>query len=236
MLSLDEEIATEIGLESIAVSTVHGISGKEETGQVLVDELKIGAVACRRVMARTFAVRKATAYAADAILGTGIFADVRMTLDFQTGRLTLQPSSEDAGPGREVDLRVVGDGKLITPLPLHGQPAAALLDTGADAFAVAPSRLRQLFPDKPIRSIPALALGVGGEQDPSITLTPGVDFEFGGRTYKNYGGLGLDVLDTLLGPLLGIQTDVLIGMPVMREMKTMTVDFPRCRMWVEWLK
>lgn len=236
ILSLDEELAAEIGLKSIATSTIHGVGGKEESGQVLVDELQIGGITCRRVMTRTFALSKSIAYAADGIIGTGIFTDGRLTLDFNSGRLIVAPSSMQPAPGDKVDLRIIGDAKLVTPIILHGEPAAALLDSGADAFAVAPSRLRRLFPDEKFRTIQALALGIGGDESLTVSLTPGVNFEFAGREYKNFGGLGLDVLDTLLGPLLGIQTDVLVGMPILRKMKTLTVDFPRCKMWAEWLE
>ena len=236
ILSLDEKIAAEIGLKSIATSTIHGVAGKEESGQVLVDQLQIGEIICRRVMTRTFALSKSIAYAADGVIGTGIFANGRMTFDFNSGRLTVAPSALQSAPGDEVDLRIISDAKFVIPITLHGEPAAALLDSGADAFAVAPSRLRRLFPDEKIRTIQALALGVGGDENPSISLTPGVNFEFAGREYKNFGGLGLDALDTLLGPLLGLQTDVLVGMPILRQMKTMTVDFPRCKMWAEWLE
>lgn len=237
-VSLDEDVAAQIGLTSLAPASVHGISGKQECGQALVDELKIGGITCRRVLTRTFAVRKAVAFSADGIIGTGLFADGRMTLDFLNGRLMVRPSSEEAGPGTSAELRVVGDAKLMALVSLQGQPAAAMLDTGADAFAVAPSRLASIFPGRKITSIaaPSPAFGVGAEEGPAISLTPGIDFVFAGRKYENFGGLGLDVLDTLLSPMMGIQTDVLAGMPVMREMKSLTVDFPRCRMWVDWLE
>jgi len=38
-----------------------------------------------------------------------------------------------------------------------------------------------------------------------------------------------------LSPMLGIQTDALVGMPVLRDMRTLTVDFAHSKMWVEWL-
>jgi hypothetical protein len=48
--------------------------------------------------------------------------------------------------------------------------------------------------------------------------------------------MGLEVLDTLLSPILGVQTQVLVGMPIFRDMKSWTIDYPRRRMWVEWIK
>jgi len=236
-VALDQEVAHEIGLKSIASSSVRGVSGKQATGQVLIDELQIGTIKCRRVVTRTFDVRGAIMNAAAGIIGTGIFANGRMTLDFVGGQLIIAPSGAQPAAGHETELRLVADSKLIVPVTLEGQPAVAMLDTGADAVALAPTRLTELFPDRPVRKFDTgLALGVGGDQTPSITVGSGVALEFAGRKFENYSGLGLDVLDDVLGPVLGVRIDILIGMPAFREMKSCTVDFPHGRMWVDWLK
>lgn len=233
-LSLDEEVAREIGLKSLADATIRGVSGKDRSGQALVDELQLGEIRVRRVLTRIFGVRAAAANLADGILGTGVFASCRLTMDFGEGRLIVAPSSEQPGPGQPVDLRIVADAKLMALVPLNGDSAVALLDTGADACAVAPSRLRALFPDRPVRSVGTAGIGVGQGESAQLSLAPGIDFTLGGRKFDDFGGLGLDVLDTILSPVLGVQTDLLIGMALFRDMKTATVDFPRCRMWVDW--
>jgi predicted aspartyl protease len=233
-LSLDEEVAREIGLKSVADATIRGVSGKDRSGQALVDELKLGEIRVRRVLTRIFGVRAAAANLADGILGTGVFASGRLTMDFVQARLIVSPSSEQAGAGESVELRIVGDAKLMALVPLNGESAVALLDTGADACAVAPTRLRALYPDREVRTVGAAGIGVGQGEAAQLSLAPGVDFTLGGRKFQNFGGLGLDVLDTVLSPVLGVQTDLLIGMALFRDMKTATVDFPRCRMWVDW--
>ncbi|MBU0641044.1 MAG: aspartyl protease family protein [Planctomycetes bacterium] len=236
-LSIDEAVAEEIGLKSIVDASIRGVSGKSTSGQAVVDELKIGGIVCKRVMTRIFEVRKAVAYSCDGILGTGLFADGRMTLDFERGRLVVAPSSERAAAGNAVDLRIVSDAKLIAPVTVQGEVAAALLDSGADVVAVSPSRLKRIYPDRAVHTArPVGALGVGDESTPQISLGPGVDLELAGRTYKNVSGLGLDVLDTTLGPVVGVQTDILVGMAIFRDMKSCTVDFPRCKMWIDWLE
>lgn len=236
LLSLDEAVAEEIGLKVIASSSVRGIGGRQTAGQALVETLQLGPITCRRVVTRTFGVRQAIAHAADGILGTGIFGEARLTLDLQSGQLRVAPSSERPAAGTAAELRLVGDAKPMVLLELDGAPAVALLDSGADAIAVSPSRLRRLFPDQDIQTVSGPILGIGAGRRPTLSLTPGVDFTLAGRKFENYGGLGIDVLDTLLSPLLGLQTDLLIGMPIMRQMKTLTIDFPRTRMWIEWLE
>ena len=77
--------------------------------------------------------------------------------------------------------------------------------------------------------------GVGTGEAPRIDVAPGVKLVFAGRTYENFSGMGLEILDTILSPIVGVQCDVLVGMPVFRDMKAFTVDFPRAKLWVDWL-
>jgi len=237
MLALDQTVADEIGLKSLAKASVRGVSGKQETGQVLIDELRIGDIVCRRVVTRTFDVRSAVMNAADGILGTGIFADARMKLDFSQGQLTISTSTDAPGSGAPADLRLVGDAKLMALVEVQDESGVALLDTGADAVALAPSSLKHFFPDRPVQKLNlGIGIGVGTDQTPQISLNSGVKLALAGRTFPHYGGLGLDMLDDVLGPVLGMQADMLLGMPTFREMRTLTVDFPRSKMWIEWLQ
>jgi hypothetical protein len=234
-LSLDDDVARELGLKSLGKASIRGISGKQDSEQTLVDELRIGEITCRRVMTRTFELPEIMTLAADGIIGTGIFARERITLDFEHARLALSPSSDEAARGHAAEVRVVGDAKLLALVKLEDEPAVALLDSGADVAAISPLRLQRLFPDRPLTIIPAAGMGVGEGAAAGISLGPGVKLEAWGRTYENYSGVGLEVLDTLLGPILGVQTHVLLGMPIFRDMNSWTVDYPRRRMWVDWI-
>lgn len=237
LLAVDTAVAEEIGLKSHGKASVRGVSGKSESEQVLVDELRIGTITCKRVFSRTFDVRGAIMGAADGIIGTGLFARGRMVLDFTTPQLIVEPSRAEPGRGQAADLRIVGDAKLIVPVTLQGGPALALLDTGADAVALAPATLTRLFPGKPIPKVQVgIGIGVGAGDKPAVSLPmDAVAMEFAGRKFPNYGGVGLDVLDTLLSPILGTQLDLLLGMPLFRDMRSCTVDFPRGKLWIDWL-
>jgi len=235
-LSLDDEVARDLNLKSYGTASIRGVSGKQDSEQTLVDELRIGEITCRRVMTRTFELPDVMTLAADGIIGTGIFTRARMTLDFKHARLVVSPASDEPAPGHPAELRIVGDAKLIAPVKLQDQHAIAVLDSGADVAAVSPQRLKELFPDRPLASIRAVGMGVGEGDVGGITLAPGVKLEIWGRTFEDYSGLGLEALDTLLGPLLGVQTQVLLGMPIFREMNSWTIDYPHRRMWVEWIE
>lgn len=237
LLSLDQAVADELGLKSIAPATVRGVSGKEETGQLLLDRVQIGSIVCENVVSRSFDVRSAVMNAADGIIGTGLFADGRVTFDFANEQMAVSASREGGAPGERCDIRIVGDSKILARVQIQDRPGLALFDSGADAIAVSPLRLAAWFPNEPLTRVETgLGIGVGGDATPEIALGPGVKLNFGGREFPRYGGIGLDVMDTLLSPVLGVQLDILVGMPMFREMRTWTVDLPRAQMWVEWLR
>ena len=236
MLALDDDIARELELKSLGTASIRGVSGKQDSEQALVDELQIGEIRCRRVMTRSFELPDMITMVADGIIGTGVFARGRMMLDFKHARLVVTPSSDETGRGIQAGVRVVGDAKLIAPIKLQDRYAVALLDSGADVVAISPAALKEFFPDQEFSTISVPGLGVGEGEATRITIAPGVKLELWQRTFENYSGLGLDVIDTLLGPIIGVQTQVLIGMPVFREMNSCTIDYPRRKMWVEWSK
>jgi hypothetical protein len=235
LLSLDRTVAEEIGLKSIVSGSIRGVSGKDHAGQALVDDLALGSIRMSRVLTRIFDVKAAAADTCDGILGTGVFAHARMTLDFATGRLVISPSSPDAPAGTESALRIVGDAKLVSPVKVNGGPGLALIDSGADSAVLSPSKLRELYPDRPVTTVAVPMIGVGSGKDPKISLEQGVAIEFAGRHYPAVAGIGLDVLDTVLSPVLGVQLDVLLGMSMLRDARSLTIDYPRCRMWIDWI-
>ncbi|MBL8880225.1 MAG: aspartyl protease family protein [Phycisphaerales bacterium] len=235
-LSIDTEVAEECGLKSLGEAAIRGVSGLDQSQQALVDELLLGEIRCRRVMTRVFGVRQAVMGLADGVLGTGVFADGRMKLDFANARMEVRASSDAAGEGLAVEARIIEDAKIMVPVKINGEHAVALFDTGADAAAIAPSRMRKLYPDHSGMRVEAPMGGVGQGAAPTIEVTRGVTMELPGRKFEQFSGLGLDVLDKILGPFLGMQGDVLVGMPVFREMRSMTVDFAKSRLWVDWLK
>lgn len=235
LLSVDTAVAKEAGLKLYAPATIRGVSGTAETHQAIVDDLQIGEIRVRRAMTRVFDIGQSLMYSADGILGTGIFSEARMTMDFENGRLVVNESSAAGAPGNEVPIRIVSDSKILGLVEVMGEKAAALFDSGADAVAVAPTFLKRVFPNTQINEVDVGAIGVGDGNMPKIALAPGVELKLPGKTYPSISGIGLDILDSILGPIIGVQADILIGMPIFREMSTCTIDFPRAKMWIDWL-
>lgn len=235
MLSLDQSVADALKLPKHQEAIIRGVGGTSQSTQSLIDDLQIGQIRMQRVMTRVFDVSKSILFSADGILGTGVFSEARMTMDFENGKLIVEQSSSKAAPGAEIPLRRIGDEKLITILRVGDRAGTGLFDTGADAVALSQSTLKELHPDLEIANLEVGALGVGSGAATNLSMGPGVRLELAGRKYPSISGIGLGVLDEVLSPMLGMHQDVLIGMPVFRECSSLTVDFPACRMWLDWL-
>ncbi len=232
-LSLSARVARELNLTPLARARVHGVAGAQDSDQTLVDSLAIGEAELSRVMTRVFEFPAPIEAAADGILGTGVFLSAQLTLDFAGERLILSPSDSPSAGGQPVDLRIVADAKLIAPARVNKSRCWAVLDTGADALAFSPSLIRDGLGGGGAR-LPVAGLGVGTQPAVPVTAAPDAEVEIWGREVGEGGAIGLEALDSLLSPIMGIQTDVLAGMPLFRKMRLFVVDYPRCRAWVEW--
>jgi predicted aspartyl protease len=235
LIALDTAAAKEAGVKSLASAKVRGVSGLSESGQALIDTLDIGTIRCERVLTRVFDVRSVAANLVDGILGTGIFANGRMTLDFQNGQLIIAESQSTAAPGKPVPLYTVSDAKLVVPATLDNEPVFALLDTGADAVVASPHKMKLMRPDRPWQKMQIdIGIGVGQGDAAGVSWGAAVDLNLAGRDCEGCVGLALAVLDDTLSPVIGVQVDVLIGMPLFREMRSCTVDYPRGKLWIDW--
>lgn len=234
-LSLDRSIAEELELHALSEGAVHGVGGRQTSGQALVQRLHVGTIEMERIMTRVFTLPAPVKAVADGVIGTGVFADCRLVLDFGAATLSAEHSSARAGRGEPFPIRIVADAKLVTPVRLNEQRVLAVLDTGADIVALAPSFLREHLGAAESRRLPVAGLGVGEKEAIAITLAPPVNAQIGARTFEKLGAVGLDALDQLLSPMLGVQVDALLGMQIFRRMSAFTVDFPHARAWAEWL-
>lgn len=235
-LSLDRQVANDLKLPMHGSAIVRGVGGTDDSHQSLAQELRIGGIRMSRVVVRAFDVSKAVLYSADGVLGTGIFSEGRMTLDFEGARLVISPSGSEPAAGREQPLRRIGDEKLFVNVRSDDRPALALLDTGADVVATSPSWMRELSGGAETLNVEVPAMGVGNSAATNLSLGSGMKLEIAGKTYPSISGVGLGVLDETFSPMLGVRTHILIGMPVFRDLRSFTVDFPRCLGWFDWLE
>lgn len=242
MIALDKAVADEINLPRLGSAIVRGVGGAESSEQALIDEVKIGSIRVNRVVTRVLDIRAKLLNTFDGVLGTGIFADGRMTIDFNSGRVIVLKSAPGASGGQPLDTWIIGDAKLYTIGMLDGVPALTLLDSGADALYISDAFLERQRPGEVFlrQAIDTAQLGglggVGSGGTLAISVGPAMNLELAGKRIEFEGTIGLSVIDDLVNPILGTQADVLAGMMLFREMATLTVDYPTGKMWVQWIE
>jgi len=237
MLILTPHIAEQLGLKAVSDGQLAGVGGITTGGMAPLEDLAIGDIRVKHVVTFIASESSPLVLIGDGVLGTGVLRAGRVELDFEQAELAVSPSSAKRGVGEEVAIRLSDSAHIFTSVVLQSVPATAMLDSGANQPIFSPGWLEQNYPDHPNVDLelplPRFALGVE-MGTPGITTC--ADLEFAGRQMENVAGMALADVDRLLGPQLGEKTDLVIGMTIFREMKSWTVDFPRKRMWVDWLE
>lgn len=237
MLILTPHIAEQLGLKAVSDTQLSGLGGVVTGGMTLLEDLAIGDIRVERVVTIITSESSSLALIGDGVLGTGVLRAGRVKLDFEQAELAVSPSSADPGIGEEVAIHLSDSAHIFTSVLLQSVPATAMLDSGANQPIFSSSWLEQNYPDHPNVDLelplPRFALGVK-MGTPGITTC--ANLEFAGREIENVAGMALADVDLILSSQLEEKIGVVIGMTIFREMKSWTVDFPRARMWVDWLE
>jgi len=233
-LLLSSTVAEEIGLESEGGGYVSGLGGNVGIGFGLVETLEVGGTRCRQVTTYVTDGGMSFVDLCDGVIGTGLFSDARVRLDFEVGELSVSPSSENEPAGVAVPVTIGEGAHLMAGVTLAGKQITALLDSGASRPVYSPDWLEANFPDHPHLPLPFFAFTIGTAVNPAQYATS-ADVVLAERRLADLPGVVLSEFDTLTGDVDGFDCDMIIGMSVFREMRSFTVDFPRECVWVEWL-
>ena len=158
---LSTPVAEEIKLKSVSDSEGCGFGGRVEIGHAIVEEVTIGEIVCRCVQTSMPRETSPLLTFCEGVLGTGVFGDARVRMDFEHGWLDVLPASDQPEDGFEQPFRAVGNLHTVTCVKLRGQPAVALLDTGAEVPLLSTDWLRKTFPDDEFAEWPLPMFGFG---------------------------------------------------------------------------
>jgi predicted aspartyl protease len=180
---LSEKLATEIGLTPIASTIVFGIggAGRVETKLYKVKELSIGDVKVNNVPVGTFN-DPLISQLADGILGSSIFSDFIITVNYPTGQLELTRKRPPATAGSETMPVWYFSNLLLMPLDVNGKKGNFIVDTGAVTTVMSHSMAAQLGVNEntPGAKVDLGIAGVGGFEG-VVLKVPNVTF----KTPKN---------------------------------------------------
>ena len=235
-LMINENIAEEAQVSPVAEMCVSGIGGESASALSMVNELCIGTIKVTRVMTFTVDENVPLARLADGIIGTGVFADGRVTLDFEHALFIVDPSSDKSGVGSELTVRIPDRKHIFAPLQVQKHPAIALLDSGATHPIFSARWMAANYPDYPRMNLglplPRMVAGTDAVEPGANTS---VRIELAGRTLGAVPGVVMVEIDALPGELFGEQPDLFLGMTLLRHLRSWTIDFPRQRSWMDWL-
>lgn len=142
---ISEKLAAEIGLKPITTTVVFGIggAGKVETKLYKVKEFSIGDVKISNVPVGTFN-DPLISQLADGILGTSIFSDFIITVNYPANQLELARARPPSAAGAEVLPVWFFSNLLLLPLDVNGKRGNFIVDTGAVTTVMSHSMAAQL--------------------------------------------------------------------------------------------
>jgi hypothetical protein len=232
---LGTRVAERLELDTRGMGHVVGVGGLSRMDGGLLDRLEIGSVICRNVpIMLDEEGANPLLKARDGVLGTGVFASARITMDFERAELRVSPSSEEPAVGQAINVWQIG-AHLFAPVRLADRDATAMLDSGAAVGCLSPRWLRQGDPDHEPVKTPLPLYGMGPDLARAQVARAG-ELLFAGRRFADFSGVSIAALDDQLSPMMGVQIDLLIGMTTFGGMKSWTIDFPRRTIWCEWLE
>jgi predicted aspartyl protease len=180
---ISEKLASELQLLPIASTVVFGIGGvgKVETKIYKMKELAAGDVTVKNVPVGTFNDPLISQFA-DGILGTSIFSDFKVTIDYPAGQLLLSRKAAPVPAGAEVLPVWFFSNLLLLPLDVNGKRGNFIIDTGAVTTVLSHSMAAELGVNEntPGAKIDLGIAGVGGFEGVVLKI-PNVTF----KTPKN---------------------------------------------------
>lgn len=253
-LVLARDVAQEAGVLPLARIARTDVLQQGQTAHIgLAEDVTIGEGAVRRVPATILPWPRPSEGDDVGSLGLGVLARGRVILDFESNTVTLARSSDDDASGSELRLRTLHDYTPIIPVHVQGQQVQALLDTGWSSIRTVEPRAQEpvwlsavqvylsrskfdrLFPDRPLQTFEAGVDSFGKIQIQEMSYGLHVELTCGGRVFRDAIGVRQPFLDNIISPVAYVQTDAMVGMSVLGNAKSLTIDYPRCRAWIEWL-
>ena len=229
---LSSDLAARLGLAGDA-RTISGLAAK--TGVTLVKDVVVELAGLPRalpfvIVGDLSAVSRTIGQSVDLVLGTDLFIDRCVAIDFGRRRYSLSPSGTfQGGAGWKVLPVSRGDKQeLLTLVTLpHGGPMSMMVDTGnSNALIVSQAVLqdRALAEGRPQSS--ALIAGVDGVQTAGLVTIDGVQF----------GGLTLDGIPSIAMPRwLPARAVGNVGLPLIAQFDVV-FDISSSRLWVRPLR
>jgi predicted aspartyl protease len=221
---ISEKLAATLGLQPITSTVVFGIGGvgKVETKIYRMEELTAGDVKVKNTPVGTFNDPLISQFA-DGILGTSIFSDFIVTVDYPSNQLLLSRKRSAPPSGAEVLPVWFFSNLLLLPLDVNGKRGNFIIDTGTVTTVLSHSMAAQLGVNEntPGAKIDLGIAGVGGFEGVVLKL-PNVTFKTPKNTEVFPQVVAIDLKQ--ISKMIGTEVAGILGYDFFSEYK-LTLDY-----------
>ena len=221
---ISEKLAATLGLPPITSTVVFGIGGvgRVETKIYRMQELTAGDVKVKNTPVGTFNDPLISQFA-DGILGTSIFSDFIVTVDYPANQLLLSRKRSAPPSGAEVLPVWFFSNLLLLPLDVNGKRGNFIIDTGAVTTVLSHSMAAQLGVNEntPGAKIDLGIAGVGGFEGVVLKI-PNVTFKTPKNTEVFPQVVAIDLKQ--ISKMIGTEVAGILGYDFFSEYK-LTLDY-----------
>ena len=221
---VSEKLAEKLGLKPITTTVVFGIGGvgKVETKIYRMDELTAGDVNVKNTPVGTFNDPLISQFA-DGILGTSIFSDFFVTVDYPADQLLLSKRRTPTPAGAEVLPVWFFSNLLLLPVDVNGKRGNFIIDTGAVTTVLSHSMAAQLGVNEntPGAKVDLGIAGVGGFEGVVLKI-PNVTFKTPKNTEEFPQVVAIDLRQ--ISKMIGTEVSGILGYDFFSDYK-LTLDY-----------
>ncbi len=221
---LSQKLATDLGLEPITTTIMHGIggSGKIESKMYRLDEIAIGDLKIKNVPAGTFG-DPLLSQLADGILGTAILSDFIITINYPENQLELSRTKPAAGASSETLPAWYFSNLLLIPLEVNGYRGNFIVDTGAVTTVLSHSMASKLGVNEntPGARVDLGIVGVGGFEG-VVLRVPNVTLKTPNRSEQFAQVVSIDLKQ--ISKMLGTELSGVVGYDFLQDYQ-LTLDY-----------
>jgi predicted aspartyl protease len=221
---LSEKLIDQLGLQPVTTSVVFGIggAGKVETKLYKVKEFSIGDVKVNNVPVGTFN-DPLISQLADGILGSSIFSDFIITVNYPARRLELTKKKPALTASTEPIPVWYFSNLLLMPLDVNGKRGNFIVDTGAVTTVLSHSMAAQLGVNEntPGAKVDLGIAGVGGFEGVVLKI-PNVTFKTAKNTESFPQVVAIDLKQ--ISKMIGTEVAGVVGYDFFSDYK-MTLDY-----------
>ena len=227
-----ESLGEQLGLKPVTTTIIHGVGGlgKVDSKIYKADELQIGDVRIKNLPVGTFD-DPLVSTVADGIIGTGMFSDFILTVNYPEGRLELSREGPSPDSATEQIPAWYFSNLLLIPLQVNGEHRGNfLLDTGAVVTVLSQNMAAALGVNEntPDAKLALPLSGVGGMQG-TILQVPDVTLKTQRSTQSFERLVAIDLKS--ISRMIETELSGVLGFDFLEEYK-LTINYNKAEVWL----